>query len=177
MGMRRPILLAALAFLALVVAANVLTARYGLVPVGLGLMATAGTWAAGLVLLARDAVDDFGGRAWVLGCITAGGALSALSGAGVRLALASAVAFTLAELGDWAVYRPLRERGWGRAAIASGVAGALLDTIVFLAIAGFPIRQALPGQMYVKVLATVVVVGLVTVGRAVLRNRVRTEGA
>jgi len=49
---------AAVVFLGLVVAANVLTSTYGLVPAGFGLTATAGTWAAGLVLLARDLVDD-----------------------------------------------------------------------------------------------------------------------
>lgn len=39
--------LAPLAFLGTILAANYATSRYGLVPVGFGLTATAGTWFAG----------------------------------------------------------------------------------------------------------------------------------
>ena len=45
---------AAAAYLLTVVAANWLTDRYGLVPVGFGLLVTAGTFAAGLSLVCRD---------------------------------------------------------------------------------------------------------------------------
>lgn len=171
-----PRILAVLAFLALAVVANVLTATYGLVPVGLGLAATAGTWAAGLVLLARDLVHDTAGRWWVLGCIAAGAILSAVL-TDPRLAIASGIAFTLSELADLLVYTPLRQRGWARAVVASNLVGSVVDTVVFLALAGFPIWQALPGQMIVKTAVTVAVVVPVVVARAVLRNRVRPEGA
>lgn len=163
-------------FLTLVVAANVLTATYGLIAVGLGLMATAGTWAAGLVLLARDWVNDTAGRWAVLACVAGGAGLSAVL-AGPQLALASGVAFAVAELADWAVYSPLRRKGWARAAIASGIVGSLVDTLIFLALAGFPIWLALPGQMLAKTTATLAVVGLVVTGRVVLRHRLRPEGA
>jgi hypothetical protein len=65
-----------LLFIATVVAANTLTARYGLIPVALGLTATAGTAAAGLTLLARDRVRHVAGRPIVLCCIVAGATLS-----------------------------------------------------------------------------------------------------
>lgn len=164
------------AFLGLTVAANVLTATYGLIPVGLGLMATAGTWAAGLVLLARDWVHDTAGRWAVLACIAAGAALS-WAMINPALALASGAAFAISELADLAVYTPLRKRGWAKAAVASNLVGSAADTVVFLTLAGFPIWQAMPGQMLAKTTATAVVVGLVVVGRALLRNRVRTQGA
>ena len=94
-------------FVATVVAANALTATFGLIPVGFGLTATAGTFAAGLTLLARDWVHHTAGRAAVLACIAAGALLSA-GLAGPRLALASAAAFGLSELADLLVYQRLR---------------------------------------------------------------------
>jgi hypothetical protein len=77
-----------------VAAANWLTSRYGFIPVGLGLTATAGTYAAGFCLLARDWVHDTAGRTAVLAAIAAGGIASAVM-AGPRLAAASAAAFVV----------------------------------------------------------------------------------
>jgi queuosine precursor transporter len=119
----RAVALTAAVFATCVAAANALTARYGLIPVGLGLSATAGTFAAGFCLLARDWVHDSAGRAAVLAAIAAGGAASAVT-AGPRLAVASATAFVLSELADLAVYQPLRRRGFIRAVIASNTVGA-----------------------------------------------------
>lgn len=162
-------------FLTLVIAANWLTAEYGLVPVGFGLVATAGTWAAGLVLVARDLVHDAGGRLAVLACIAVGAGLSVLL-ATPQLALASGVAFAVSEAADYAVYAPLRRRGWARAVAASSVVGSAIDTVLFLALAGFPVWSALPGQMLAKTAAMAAVVAPVVVARAVLRNRLRPEG-
>lgn len=164
-------------FVALVVTANWLTATYGLIPVGLGLMATAGTWCAGLVLVARDLVHDTAGRLAVLGCIVVGAALSAWLTA-PQLAVASGVAFAVSELADFAVYQPLRRRGWARAVLASSLVGALVDTVLFLWLAGFPIAEALPGQLFAKTvaIASVVLVG-VLVRLALPRQSVHAEGA
>lgn len=164
------------AYLACAVAANILTAHYGLIPVGLGLTATAGTWAAGLVLLARDLVHDTAGRLAVAGCIAVGALLSATF-ATPQLAIASGVAFAVSETADLAIYEPLRRRGWARAVIASNLVGSAVDTALFLALAGFPVGDALPGQMLAKTTATMVVVAPVVVARAVLRDRVRPESA
>ncbi|MEV6523133.1 VUT family protein [Longispora sp. NPDC051575] len=160
-------------FIASAVAANTLTSLFGLVPAGFGLVCTAGTWAAGLVLLLRDWVDDLAGRRAVLGCVAAGAIASAMT-AGPRLAVASAAAFAVSELADWAVYQPLRRRGWAKAVLASGVLGTLVDTAVFLTVAGLAVLPALPGQMLAKTTATLAVVIAVVIARAVLRHRQRT---
>ncbi len=106
--------LAVAMFAAAVAAANALTARYGLIPVGLGLSATAGTY----------------GR-----------------------------------------------RGWVRAVIASNTVGAPVDTILFLALAGFPIWAAVPGQLLAKATATAIPVAVVLGVRALLRHRLRPTSA
>lgn len=162
-----------------IVTANVMTDRLGLVAVGFGLVATAGTYAAGLALGARDVIQDAGGRWAVLAAIAVGGALSwAL--ASPRLALASVAAFTVAEIADWVVYTPLRTRGWARAVIASNAVGAVVDTLVFLALAGFGITAAgVTGQLVGKVLWATVLPVLVVKGvqRALPRHTVRAESA
>ena len=155
-----------------VVAANWLTSRYGFVPVGFGLATTAGTYAAGAALLARDALQDTAGRRAVLAAIGIGALLSAWLST-PQLALASGVAFLIAELSDMAIYTPLRQRGWARAVLASNVVGAALDTVVFLWLAGFPIWAAAPGQLVGKVLwATAAPVAAVLAVRRVRRRAV-----
>lgn len=161
--------LAFLAYIAAVVAANWLTNTYGFVPVGFGLATTAGTYAAGVALLARDLVQDTAGRMAVLGAVTIGAALSWWLST-PQLAIASGAAFLVAELADMAVYTPLRKRGWARAVLASNAVGAVLDTVVFLWLAGFPILPAVPGQLVGKVLlATGAPVLLVLIVRTVRR--------
>lgn len=164
------------AFLTLIVVANWLTSNYGLIPVGFGLVATAGTWAAGLVLLARDVVQDTAGHKVMLTCIAVGAILSAAL-ASPQIALASGMAFALSELLNWAVYTPIRRHGWARAVVPSNIAGAFLDTVVFLSIAGFPIWSAVPGQMLAKTVATLAVVIPVVVIRALLRQPIYATGA
>lgn len=165
----------AAAFLACILAANYVTTEYGMVPVGFGLMATAGTYFAGLSFVLRDSLQDAAGKRWTLAVIAAGAALSFLV-ADPFIALASSVAFGLSEAADLAVYTPLRKRGYVRAAVASNVVGALVDTIAFLTIAGFPVRQALAGQMVGKLLVTAAVIALVVIVRAVSREPLRAEG-
>ncbi|MFI6862620.1 VUT family protein [Streptomyces sp. NPDC050421] len=134
-----------------IAAANWLTARYGMVPVGAGMLTTAGTFAAGAALLLRDTVQDTLGRGWVLAGIAAGAALTwATSPA---LAVASATAFLAAELADMGVYTPLRARGWARAVLASNAVGAVVDTLLFLFLAGFPITAATVGGQLIGKLA------------------------
>lgn len=152
------------AFLGCILAANYVTTHFGMVPVGFGLIATAGTYFAGLTFVFRDSLQDAAGKRWTLAAIAAGAALSFLI-ADPFIAIASAVAFGLAELADLAVYTPLRKRGYVRAAVASNIVGAVIDTVVFLWIAGFPIMQALPGQMVGKLLITAAAVAIVVIIR------------
>jgi hypothetical protein len=161
-----------LAFIAAIVAANYATSHYGLIPVGFGLVATAGTFFAGLTFVLRDLVHDQWGRWFVVGLIVVGAGVSfALSAP--FIALASGIAFLVSELADMAIYTPLRRKGYIRAAVASNVVGAFVDTVLFLAIAGFPIWSSVPGQMLGKLTVTFVTVVLVWGFRALLRQPVR----
>lgn len=169
---QRAAVVAALAFVGSIVAANWLTGVYGLIPVGFGLTATAGTFAAGYTLFARDQLHDLGGRRAVLAGIATGAVLSAVLAA-PQLALASASAFAVSELADLLVYQPLRRRGFVRAVVASNAVGAPLDTIVFLALAGLPIWATLPGQLWAKAPATLVPLAAAVAVRALLRHRFR----
>lgn len=69
------------------------------------------------------------------------------------LAVASAAAFTVAELADLVVYVLIRPRGFIVAAATSNVVSAPVDTVVFLSIAGFPLTwDVFAGQMVGKLL-------------------------
>jgi len=148
------------AFLGTILAANYVTTEYGMVPVGFGLIATAGTYFAGLAFILRDSVQDAAGKAWTVGLIIIGAGLSYLV-SDPFIALASGVAFLASETADLAVYTPLRRRGYVRAALASNAVGTLVDTVLFLWIAGFPIQQALAGQIVGKLTVTALAVLLV----------------
>ena len=150
MNRRLLALMLAFALLSTVVAANWLVSRFGLVGAGFGLLVPAGTYAAGLALGLRDALDRVGGLTWVLGAIGAGVVLSAAL-ASPALAVASAAAFGLGELADLLVWRRLRAQGWRRALVSSNAVGALVDTCVFLPLAGFTVTAAsVGGQFLVK---------------------------
>lgn len=167
--------LSVLAYLGSIVAANWLTARYGFVPAGFGLMATAGTYTAGLAFVARDAVQDTAGRVAALAALLAGALLSWFA-ATPQLAVASAAAFALSEFVDMLVYTPLRRRGYVRAAMASNLVGSVIDTVVFLWLAGFGLAAGVvAGQLVGKAWVTLAVVGAVITARALLRNRERAE--
>lgn len=161
----------AVALVGSVLVANLVTTRYGLIPAGFGLMVAAGTYAAGLSLGLRDALHESGGYRWVLGAIAAGIALSALLGDG-RIALASAVAFGVAELLDLLVYMPLRRRNWRTAVAASNAVGAVADTVLFLSLAGFPLTfESVGGQILVK--AVWMTLAALVVGEGIARARRR----
>lgn len=169
----------AAALVGTVVLSNWLTSNYGLVPAGFGLLVTAGTYSAGLALGLRDWLHQVGGMRWVLVGIGGGAAASLLVADG-RIALASALAFLLAELADAAIYVPLRKRGWRRAVAASNLVGSIADTVLFLTVAGFGLTwQAVVGQVLVKAVwctLLALAVGEV-IARAVRREPVNREGA
>lgn len=150
---RLPLLLALCCYVAAVVIANIVTDRLGLVTVGFGLMVTAGTYAAGFALLARDFVHRYGSRRWAIAAIIVGGCVSWLTSS-PALAVASTVAFVSAELIDLGVYEPIRRtRGFIQGALASNIVSAPIDTVVFLFLAGFPLTaETIGGQFLGKVL-------------------------
>lgn len=166
-----------------IVAANYATTRYGFVPVGFGLAATAGTFAAGITLALRDAIQDTLGRWAVLAVIALGAALSFFI-ADPAIAAASGVAFLLAELLNFAVYTPIRERArfgdkrWALAVTSSNLAGAIADTAVFIGIAfgAAAIMPAMGGQLIGKAWATLFYLVIGVVVGAVLRKSLRRPG-
>lgn len=154
------------AFVATVYGANWALSRYGIVPIGFGLMAPAGVYFAGLAFGLRDALHEAAGdawRVWVAAAIGTGALLSyviedavTIPGGHVPIAVASAVAFGLSELADLAVYQPLREKNWPSAVVASNVVGAIVDSALFLWLAfgslAFIQGQVL-GKLYMVALA------------------------
>lgn len=140
-----------LIYITSIVTANWLSAHFGLIPIGLGLLVSAGTFAAGVALLTRNLGQDALGRPIIFTLMLAGIGLSWWL-ATPALAIASATAFALSELTDMTVYTWLRRRGRSRALMAAALAGALIDTLVFLSLAGFPVTvNSVTGQMLVKV--------------------------
>lgn len=105
-----------------------------LIPVGFGLMAPSGVLMIGLALVLRDWLHELAGWRWSFVAVLVGGILSLLFSP-PALAIASASAFTLAEMADLAVYARLRERGKALAVMASQVVGAALDSALFVYLA------------------------------------------
>jgi len=167
-----PALTAMAVYVGAIITANVVTSRLGLVPVGFGILVTAGTYAAGFALLARDFLQRYGDVELVLIGLAVGAVLSWFLSS-PALALASFAAFLLAELADLLVYTRLRTRGFVRAAFISNCAGAPIDTLVFLWIAQFPMTwQLITGQLIGKVFwATVVPLAVFVGGREAYRRR------
>jgi queuosine precursor transporter len=166
-------LAAALAYVGVVVLANILSTRYGMVSVGFGLVASAGTYAAGAALGLRDAVREGLGRWGMVAVILIGSALSFWLASAV-IATASLVAFTVSETLDALVYEPLRERNKLGAVVASNTVGAVADTYVFLSLAPFgPVTwTAMQGQLVGKILwATLVPVALIYAGKRAYEAR------
>lgn len=145
-------------FIACVPAANWLIGNLGtvcipqgpcLIPVApFGITAPSGVLMIGLALVLRDLVQRRLGKAWVLAAILAGTALSGLV-APPALVMASAVAFLLSELADFAVYTPLQKRGLIRAVILSSLVGLCVDSVAFLYLA-FGSLDYLAGQIIGK---------------------------
>ena len=171
------VLILTAAYLATIVAANWALDRWGIVPVGFGLAAPAGVYFAGLTFGLRDALHETTGRRWVLAAIAAGTVLSAL--VDPQLAVASGAAFAVGELADLAIYEPLRRRQWPVAVAVSNLAGSILDSVLFLALAGLPLvlwRGQVLGKAYMIAAALPVVWWSRRHRRAVPRYRLNRAG-
>ncbi|WP_432571578.1 VUT family protein [Kineococcus sp. SYSU DK005] len=161
---RRVGLVLAGCYVATVLLANYAITTFGAVPVGFGLVAPAGVYFAGLAFTLRDLTQDRLGKRAVLAAIVVGTLLSALISP--QFALASAAAFLLSELADFAVYTPLRKRRWLTAVVLSNIAGFLVDSVLFLWLA-FGSLAFLPGQLLGKAWMTAAAVLVL----ALLRRR------
>jgi uncharacterized PurR-regulated membrane protein YhhQ (DUF165 family) len=140
-------------FAATIPAANWLIGNVGtcipngpcLIPVGFGLEAPSGVLMVGAALVLRDIVHERLGAWWAAGAIAVGVVLSFF--------LASPM------LADLLVYAPLRKRNLGAAVLLSGIAGAVIDSAVFLWLAfgslAF-IEGQIVGKVWMSLLALVV---------------------
>lgn len=136
-----------------------------LIPVAPGMMAPSGVLMIGAALVLRDLVQRRLGPEFGIGAIVIGAAISARL-APAALVLASASAFLLSELADFAVYTPLARRRLVAAVAASSLAGLVIDSVVFLWLA-FGSLDFLAGQVVGKLWMVLVAVPLV----AYLRRR------
>ncbi|MFA6265843.1 MAG: VUT family protein [Pseudolabrys sp.] len=119
-----------------------------LVPVAPGLLAPSGVLLIGAALVLRDLVQRRLGVEFGLGAIIVGAGISAAISP-PSLVTASAAAFLLSEMADFAVYTPLARRRLVLAVVASSMAGLVIDSIVFLWLA-FGSLDFLAGQIVGK---------------------------
>lgn len=164
-------IVALLAYIATIPAANWMIGHVGMcspdgpcvIPVLPGLYAPSGVLMVGLALVLRDLVQRRLGVFTSVGAIAIGTALSATF-APAPLVVASATAFMLSELADLSIFTPLQKRGLIVAVIAAGIAGAIVDSAVFLWLA-FGSLDFLPGQVIGKLMMVVLALPLVALMR------------
>jgi uncharacterized PurR-regulated membrane protein YhhQ (DUF165 family) len=140
------------------------------IPVAPGIVAPSGVLMIGLALVLRDLVQRRLGKAWALAAVLAGVVISILV-APPALVVASAAAFALSELADFAVYTPLQGRGLVMAVLASSLVGLTVDSLVFLWLA-FGDLTFLAGQIIGKAWMSLASIPAI----AYLRNRDRGIG-
>jgi queuosine precursor transporter len=112
------------------------------------LMAPSGVVMIGIALVLRDLVQRRLGAEFGLAAIVVGTAISALV-APRSLVIASATAFFISELADFAVYTPLARKRLVLAVVASSLIGIVLDSLIFLWLA-FGSLDFLLGQIVGK---------------------------
>lgn len=156
---RQVVMTAAAAFAAYVgaiVGANWMISHVGtpipgahVLPVGFGLKAPSGVYLAAVSFVARDVVQRLSGlRVGVAAIVIGAGVSLAVSPA--HIALASGATFLCSETCDFLVYTPLQGRNFPLAVALSGIAGDLVDSTLFLVLAGIPLSVAWPGQVVGK---------------------------
>lgn len=147
--------------------ANLLIIYIGFVPVGFGLTAPAGVYAAGLAFSLRDGLQEYGGKKHVIVAIILGSILSFFLNA--ELAFASASAFLISEILDYAVYTPIKKYSIIAAVLISNIAGSFVDSAIFLSLA-FGSLEFIYGQFFGKMWITLVAVVLMLAYKYI-RNR------
>jgi queuosine precursor transporter len=139
-----------------------------LTAVGFGLYAPSGVWAAAISFPARDYVQRTGGRLWGIAAIVLGGALSFLV-SDPRIAAASAITYLCSESADMLVYSPLQRRYFTAAVVCSGLVAIVVDSILFLHLAGIPASFNVTAGLILGKLWVILIAGPITY---VLRRKV-----
>lgn len=122
-----------------------------LIPVFPGIMAPSGVLMIGAALVLRDLVQRRSGAIVSLVCVLIGAALSAFL-APPSLVVASGSAFLFSEIADFVVYTPLAKSRFALAVALSCIAGAIIDSALFLWLA-FGSLDFVEGQVIGKVYA------------------------
>lgn len=135
-----------------------------LTPVGFGLYAPSGVWAAAVSFPARDVTQRLGGRWLGVGAIIVG-ALVSWKISNPAIAVASGLTYLCSETADMAVYTPLQRRWFVPAVVASGCVAAVVDSVLFLHLAGLPagasaVAGLVLGKVWVQLAAGPVAWGL-----------------
>lgn len=141
-----------------------------LIPVWPGLWAPSAVLLAGFSLVLRDVVHHCLGWRWALASIFAGAIISGFISE-PSLVIASISAFLFAELADFAVYAPMKKRYPASAVIASGLAGSVVDSAIFLTLA-FGSIEFLAGQVLGKFWMSLIAGAVI-----VLWRRLKTQPA
>ena len=140
-------------YISAIILANVLTSQFAPVHIW-GLLVPTGTFLIGFTFVLRDIVQMKYGKHKTYLIIGAALILSALStymmGNGFRIVFASAISFLFSETLDTEIFTRIKGSLAKKVAI-SGIAGSILDSIVFTLTAGFSINAAL-GQTVFKIL-------------------------
>ncbi len=151
-----------LAYLAAIVAANVVTASFAPVPIG-ALLVPAGSFLIGATFILRDFVQRAFGRrrtyAAILGALSLSAATSYALGDTLLIVFASAVTFLVSETLDTETYTRLKLPMASRV-FFSGLVGGFVDSALFVVIGLSPIGAnflpweavgfAIAGQILVK---------------------------
>jgi hypothetical protein len=125
--------------------------------IGDGMVPSGVLWA-GVALTLRDLVQRRLGFWYSWGAVAVGAGLSAFLDPG--LALASGAAFFIAETLDLFVYTPLQQKNLFGAVLASNAVGLIVDSFIFLALAGLPLIYAegqIVGKLWMTLLALPVI--------------------
>ena len=122
------------------------------IPVGFGYDAPSGVLLIGLALALRDYVQEKAGRNPTLIAIGIGIGLSYIVNPAV--ATASAVAFGISEIIDFAIYSRIRRHNKPAAIATSGFIGGIIDSLIFLKIA-FGSTMFWQGQVIGKTIVAV----------------------
>lgn len=140
------------AYLLAIVGANWMISHIGqavpgahLLPVWFGSFwkAPSGVYLAGFAFIARDIVQRFGGHKIAVASIIVGAAVSWWIASPV-IAVASGVTFLISETADYLTYSPLQRSNFPLAVFLSGIVGDVIDSALFLALAGLGESHLLP---------------------------------
>jgi uncharacterized PurR-regulated membrane protein YhhQ (DUF165 family) len=167
-------------YLALAILANWLASKYTVHVPLTDLLAPAGVFAIGAVLVLRDWLQQLSGLWWTMGLVYAAALISwaVAEAAGwttlQKVAIGSVVAFTISETIEAVVFTPLRNRSLTLGVLASGIVGTAIDSWLFLTIA-FGSLAFFRGQFVAKTEMVLIGAALTATRRAVLPVATQTR--